>query len=205
MKKYLALAACFSVVSCLVAHENAFNSDFMQERMNKERLSQGRSLDEILKQHGKPLEPGTIIITADGILNDETPNSVVLAKLQHRLAQLALVRDPLITESILPRFKSRGMISALPLVRYIQNVFKQERVPLLAFAAVVVEEQKEVHAIRTESLRLMSDKACRNDCLEIAKKLNGFQVTLLELEQMINALWDELINLLPEDYAQTGE
>lgn len=181
------------------------DGDFIQERLDRERLSQGRSLKDILEQYGKPLEPGRIILTADGILNDESSNSQKLAKLNHRVAKLTLVKDFELTEDILPKFKSRRTSSSLPLVAYVRKVFKDEPIPLLAFAATVIEEKNEIDAIQTEALELMSDKSCRANCLEISRNLNLYQVVLIELGQMINGLWEEMVALLPENYASSGE
>ena len=193
MKRYLVLL--LGLLATPVIHgagDNTFNASFWQEKMSEARTTQGRSLEDILKQHGKPLEPGKqIILTADGIITDPTPDAKKIVNLYHRLLELNLARNPLLTrESI----KELQIANPLFILDFIQAQYGSKQSPLFAFAAQMVKEQDEVNKIRTEALSLAAVPAHQKDVQQIMDQLVQYQNTLTQLEELFNAIWLAFIN-----------
>lgn len=178
--------------------ESGFNNEFRKDMVGLDRLSQGRSLKDILAQHGGQLKPGKTILTVDGILEDETPAAGKLAKLQHRAASFKIASDQLLSEMVVTKAEAVDEVTALALLDYIQLTYGKERSPLFSFVAQVVHEKKEVVEINTEALRLMSEKNCRSGASEVMQQVTHYNNILLVVETALELLWKEIMAVVPE-------
>lgn len=178
--------------------ESGFNNEFRKDRVGLDRLSQGRSLKDILAQHGGQLKPGKTILTVDGILEDETPAAAKVAKLQHRVAAFKVANDPRVSEVLVSLAQAAGELKAVALLDYIEEAYGKERSPLFSFVAQVVHEKNEVLEINTEALRLMSEKNCRAGASEVMQQLSGYNTILIAVESALEALWKEITAVVPE-------
>lgn len=193
MKKYFALMSIVLVGARVLAHENAYNQNFRQDKIGSDRTSQGRSLKDILEQHGKPLEGGTFVLTCDGVLTDEAPVSQQLVKLQHRLMKFVISRDKRVVQELLGLLEQKNIKSGYALIDYIQSDFGKEREPLFAFLAAMVHEQNEINLIRTQALGLLSDSTCRAAVSDMLRQLEEYQRILLVLQGAFNNFWQLLV------------
>jgi hypothetical protein len=194
MKKNFALMALVLVGATLLAHDNAFNPNFRQDRAGGCRASQGRSLKDILEQHGKPLETGTFVLTCDGLLTDDTPITQQIVKLQHRIMKLVILRDNKKIQQLMVLLEEKNIKNSYALIEYIQSDFGKEHEPLFAFVAAMVHDQNEINLIRTNALSLLSDPTCRIAVSEILRQLEEYQATLLILQRAFNNLWRLLVD-----------
>ena len=197
MKKYFALMSIVLVGARVLAHENAFNPNFRQDKIGSDRTSQGRSLKDILEQHGKPLEAGAFVLTCDGVLTDEAPISQQLVKLQHRMMKFLISRDNPVVQELLGLLEQKNIKNGYALINYIQAYFGKEREPLFAFVATMVHEQNEINIIRTQALGLLSDPTCRTAVSDMLRQLEEYQRILQVLQGAFNNVWQLLVAAVP--------
>jgi len=173
--------------NCLQAFDPVFNASFLKRDSNN-LSTQGRSLKEILEQHGKPLEPGKIVFTVDGVLTDEAPVSKQLASLQHRIAKLLIVQDMslIVVDQLDNKEKVIGVLD------YIKKNFAHERTPLFAFFAQLVGELHEINLIRTQALTILADVSDKKAINTILFQLDRFQKNIIAIEAVFNFLWQLL-------------
>jgi hypothetical protein len=197
------LLSLLAVSTTLAADDNAFNASFWQEKMSEARSSQGRSLEDILKQHGKPLEPGKqIILTADGIITDPTPDAKKVVNLYHRLLELNLARNPLLTRQAVA---NQQLANPFFMLDFIQTQYGTTPSPLFAFATQMVKEQEEVNKIRTEAFSLASSPTHQKDVELITAQLAEYQSTLSQLEELLNSIWLAFIDSITDVSVDLGE
>lgn len=203
MKKLIGLLFSLICITHAIHAENSTNPNFRPFEIPREKLAAGRSLQEILAQHGDTSRSGNFIVTTDGILENDTPAAKKLAALQHRAANLKLAKDIGVFKEIDSKNKSD---SCRLLVQYIQRTYGHERSPLFAFVADLVREHNEITLINTEALRLISEAACKKGAQELLQSMCQHKGVLLFFDSILEKLWEEIIYWFSlESYAATPD
>lgn len=188
MKRLLLLVLLLSSVVC------ADESVLMRKLRPAVNNGQDRSLKDILAQHGGRLKPGISIITVDGVLDEETPAAVTMAKLKRRATEFKIASDKNLLPSLLSVRTDNYIVGyeVVPLLDYITAIYGQQESPLVAFIADVLREKEEVAALTTESLKLLGDKECRTGASEVMRQVGEYTKVLVIVEKTLARLWREI-------------
>ena len=199
MKK-LIIFLCAGLFTTPTAHaEESVNHNFRKFEIPANKITTGRSLQEIFAQHGTTSRSGDFIVTADGILENDTPPAKALAALQHRATLLKLAKEANLFKEVDNKNKSDN---ARLLVQYIQHAYGNERSPLFSFVADLVREHNEITLINTEALRLISETPCKKGAQELLQNMCQYKGVLLFFDSLLEKLWEEIIYLFSlESYA----
>ena len=189
------------LISLLFFASTILFSNKCQGRIDETTLTTGRSLQEILAQHGYTSRAGNFIITADGIIENNHSEAKNLTTLQSRISKLTLAKANILRDNT----PSKEAGSAQLLAQYIQQNYGKERSPLFKFIAALAQEHNEIIAIRTETLRLISNPGCKEEALKIIQKVCLYNEVLLYFDSMLEKLWEEIIYLFSlESYASNA-
>lgn len=196
MNNFLVFCLFFTSAMCFASQD--FNPNFRRNFFPEDKISQGRSLKDILAQHGGTLKPGKSVLTIDGILEEESSAAEQLAKLQRRLTEFKLATD--FRVAALLAATSDNTLSSQELsilfVNCINGIYKESRSPLLDFFTDFLRERAAVVSLNTEALRLLSEKNLRAAVSANVNKISELNIVLLRLETFIIPLWQHIESTL---------